>query len=72
MKNVCIFGNVGRLQIILRNEIPGNNNLFKVTDTLHIRNPDIFITRGIFGALEYSKVPRYLRPCQTNCNVFRK
>ena len=32
-KNICIFGNVITLQIILRNEIPGNNNLFKVTDT---------------------------------------
>ena len=25
-KNVCIFGNVKALQIILRNEIPGNKN----------------------------------------------
>ena len=29
-----MFGNVKALQIILRNEIPGNNNLFKVTYTL--------------------------------------
>ena len=30
----------------------------------HIRNPDIFIIRGIFRTLEYSKVRRYLHPCQ--------
>ena len=30
-KNICIFGNVTTLQIILRNEILGNNDLFKVT-----------------------------------------
>ena len=33
-KNICIFGNVITLQIIIRYEISGNNNLFKVTDTL--------------------------------------
>ena len=32
-KNICIIGNVITLQINLRNEIPGNNNLFKVTRT---------------------------------------
>ena len=33
-KNImCIFGNVLKLQIILRNEIPGNNNLLKVAST---------------------------------------
>ena len=32
-KNICIIGNVIILQIILRNEILGNNNLFKVTGT---------------------------------------
>ena len=32
-KNICIFGNVIILKIILRNEIPGNNGLFKVTST---------------------------------------
>ena len=32
-KNICIIGNVITLQIILRNEIPGNNNLLKVTST---------------------------------------
>ena len=30
-KIICILGNVIALQIILRNEIPGNNGLFKVT-----------------------------------------
>ena len=29
----CIFLNVITLQIILRNEIPGNNDLFKVIST---------------------------------------
>ena len=32
-KNVCIFGNVIALHIILRNEILWNNGLFKVTST---------------------------------------
>ena len=32
-KNIAITGNVITLQIILRNKIPGNNNLFKVTST---------------------------------------
>ena len=32
-KNICIVGNVITLQIILRNIILGNNNLFKVTST---------------------------------------
>ena len=31
----------------------------------YIRNPDIFIIRGIFKNLEYSKCRRYLDPCQT-------
>ena len=30
-KNICIIRNVITLQIILRNQIPGNNNLFKAT-----------------------------------------
>ena len=25
-KNICLIGNVIRLQLILRNEIPGNNS----------------------------------------------
>ena len=32
-KNICIFGNVITLHIILRNEVLGNNGLFKVTST---------------------------------------
>ena len=32
-KIICIFGNIITLKIILRNEIPGNNDLFKVTST---------------------------------------
>ena len=35
-KNVCIFGNVIALYIILRNEILGNNGLFKVRSTYNI------------------------------------
>ena len=31
-KNICIFGNVTTLQIILR-ETPGNKDLFKVKST---------------------------------------
>ena len=34
-KNVCIFGNVIALHIILRNETLGNNGLFNVTSTLN-------------------------------------
>ena len=30
---ICIFGHVITLKIIRRNEIPGNNGLFKVTST---------------------------------------
>ena len=32
-ENISIIGNVITLQIILRNKILGNNNLFKVTST---------------------------------------
>ena len=32
-KNIYVSGNVITLQVILRNKIPGNNNLFKVTST---------------------------------------
>ena len=32
-KNIYIFGNVTTIQIVLKNEIPGNNDLFKVTIT---------------------------------------
>ena len=32
-KIICIFGNIITLKIILRNKIPGNNDLFKVTST---------------------------------------
>ena len=32
-ENIYIRGNVTALQIILRNKILGNNNLFKVTST---------------------------------------
>ena len=45
-KNICIIGNVITLQIILRNEIPGNNNLFKVTSTLN-KVRSIFVLKGI-------------------------
>ena len=38
----------------------------------HIRYPDIFIIRGIFRTLAYSKVRRYLHPCQIFCSVFWK
>ena len=32
-KNICIFENVITLQIIIRNEIHGNNDLLKLTST---------------------------------------
>ena len=32
-KNICIFVNVMTMQIIPRNEIPGNSALLKVTST---------------------------------------
>ena len=32
-KYICIFGNVTTTQLTLRNKIPGNNDLFKVTTT---------------------------------------
>ena len=100
-KNIWIFRNVITLQIILRNEIPGNNDLSKVTclnvkikygyqikrkssrinvtcsntnlyyEPWHVRNPNIFLMHGIFRTLEYSKVQRYLDPCQTYCKVFQ-
>ena len=38
----------------------------------YVRNPDIFIIRGIFSALEYLKIRRYLDPCQTYCKIFGK
>ena len=33
---------------------------------------DIFLIRGIFRTLKYSKVGRYLDPCQTYRKVFGK
>ena len=32
-ENICLFGNVITLKIALRNEIPGNNGLFKDAST---------------------------------------
>ena len=32
-KYICIYGNVTTTQLTLRNKIPGNNDLFKVTTT---------------------------------------
>ena len=49
-----------------------NTILFLYYESWHIHNPDIFIIRGIFGTLEYSKIRRYLHACQIYCNVFRK
>ena len=50
-----------------------NTSLFSIYYELwHVRNPDIFITRGIFTTLEYSKVRRYLDTCQTYCKIFGK
>ena len=45
-KNICIIENVTTLQIILRNEITGNNNLPKVTSTLN-EVWLIFVLKGI-------------------------
>ena len=45
-KNICMIGNVITLQIILRNEIPGNKNLFKVSSTLN-KAWIVFLLKGI-------------------------
>ena len=45
-KNISIIGNVITLQIILRNEILGNNNLFKVTSTWN-KVRLIFVLKGL-------------------------
>ena len=86
-KIICIFGNVTMLKIILRNEFPGNNGLFKVQvpkikygHEINKKGPfskinvssDIFLIRGIFRTLKYSNVGRYLDPCQTYCKLFGK
>ena len=47
-----------------------NTNLY--SELWHVRNPDIFIIRGILRILEYSKVRRYFDLCQTYCKVFGK
>ena len=84
-KIIFILGNVITLQIILRNEILGNNRLFKVPKIKYgyqinkkdsiskIKvTSDIFLIRGIFRTLKHSNVGRYLDPCQTYCKVFGK
>ena len=45
-ENISIIGNVITLQIILRNEILGNNNLFKVTSTWN-KVRLIFVLKGL-------------------------
>ena len=40
-KNICIFGDVLTLQIILKNEIPGSNLLLKVTSTYKVWLPSL-------------------------------
>ena len=45
-KNIYILGNLIALQVFLRNEIPGNNNLLKVTST-YKRVWLIFVLKGI-------------------------
>ena len=40
-KNICIFGNVITIQIILRNEIPGNKDLLKVKYGYQIKKSSI-------------------------------
>ena len=42
--------------VVIGNEIPRNNDLFKVMQKL----------------FTYSRVRRYLDPCQTYCSVFGK
>ena len=65
-----------KFQIILRNEIPGNNNLFKVTGTFIFVLKQTQITKQnktlasfhyimnpcIFGTYTYSKSVAYLEP----------
>ena len=45
-KNICIIGNLLTSQIILRNQIPGNNNFFKVTRASN-KVRLIFVLKGI-------------------------
>ena len=50
-----------------------NTDLFLLYyEPWQVRKPGIFIIRGIFRTLEYSKVRRYLDSRQTYCNIFGK
>ena len=45
----------------------------KLKKKLNFKNLcDIFLICGIFRTLKYSKVRRYLDPCQAYCKVFGK
>ena len=46
-------------------EACSSTDLFSLYNELgHVRKPNIFIICGIFRNLEYSKIRRYLDPCQ--------
>ena len=68
-KNISIIGNVITLQIILRNEILGNNNLFKVTSTWN-KVRLIFVLKGLAN----SSISKIHGPCSnanpTSCSLY--
>ena len=81
-KIIDIFRNAITLKTILRNEIPGNNGLFKVKYDYQINKKssiskisvtsDIFLICGIFRILKYSNARWYLIHYQIYCKVFGK
>ena len=38
----------------------------------HVRNPEMFVIRGILRTPDYSKALRYLDTCRTCCKTFGK
>ena len=81
-KIIDIFRNAITLKTILRNEIPGNNGLFKVKYDYQINKKssiskismtsDIFLICGIFRILKYSNARWYLIHYQIYWKVFGK
>ena len=61
MVNFCFKRNTQ----IKKNKVKKIQKLKIYFEPWHIRKPDIFIIRGIFRTLKYSKILRYLHPCQS-------
>ena len=62
-------GNVITLQTILRNKIPGNNNLFKVTDTWN-KVWLIFVLKGISNYKKQKHSITKINVACSNTNLF--